>query len=126
MELIKAHMQRFDNTRRIQWTFNGLFWSGIIIATPFLKDIMSDQFQTYDLLPYQLVILGSYSIILYLFQHSLNWDKDRFKNYRSHLESIIDVNFKDNDKFPWWIIWTGAQFLVTFLLLLGVHIIMNL
>lgn len=126
-ELINTHMQRFDNTRKIQWTFNSLFWTGIIVTTPFLKnakDYNPDANNNY--LVYTLFIVGAYFIILILFQRSLNWDKNKFKHYRKNLENLISFPRQENKEIiPWSVVWSIAQLIVTILLLTGVYFIVR-
>lgn len=125
-ELIKAHMQRFDTTRKIQWTFNGLFWTGILLTAPFLlrdaKNYDPDKGNSFFV--YSVLVTIAYSIVLFLFQRSLNWDKDKFKRYRNILEKMISLRKQEDRKvISWSVVWTVVQLLVTVLLLTGVYFI---
>ena len=125
-ELVKAHMQRFDNTRRIQWTFNGLFWTGILVAASFLKSIPEYHPDTHcNFLVYSIFICASYFVVLLLFQMSLNWDKNKFKNYRRILEEMINAQDHSTNTIAWSIVWTIMQLAVTILLMLGVYRILQ-
>ena len=122
IELIKAQMQRFDTTRRMQWTFNSLLWSGILIATPIIKN---SQFDLEKLKCFGAILLFAYLLIVLLFQQSLEWDKHRFKHYRNEVERIIayrSPSYRGIIPNGWGlIVWPVAQIVVTVLLLWGAH-----
>ena len=125
LELIKAHMNRFDYTRKIQWTFNSFFWAGILITAPVLKNSKYEPSCVFIF--YIFLIWLAYSIVMYLFQYSLNWDKNKFKDYRKILEQIIGYSEKtDNRRWKGNTIWIIMQSVVTFLLLSGVYLFLKL
>lgn len=126
-QLLQAQMSRFDATRRIQWTFNSLIWAGIIVTATYLRDIKVD-LCVYAI--YSACIIVAYMMVIILIQKSLDWDKAKFKAYRgiieNHLkfaESLKALNLKDAPDRGWGsIVWTGAQFIITLLLLIGTYI----
>ena len=97
--LLNGRFERFDRTRTIQWNFNGIFWTGIIVATGFLyphKDEL--QFSWCSLLLFGLLLTGIHSLVIYMIQSSLDYDKAKIIEYTRKAEQELKLNNLTDDK----------------------------
>lgn len=116
--LQNSRLERFDNTRKIQWNFNGIFWTGLIVAIAFfLKE--TKRFWIGDLIFISSIISAIHGTIIYMIQESLRYDKDAVDRYRIPAEQLLGLPDEPAEKLldrKWK--WFGVQIGITIVLLL--------
>jgi hypothetical protein len=116
IELYKANLERFDRTRSIQWTFNGLFWSGVFLGCAFIGERQLDESDRYVLAILLITVGLLYTGIIILFQYSLSIDSKVFVLYRNEINASLKLTFPALPKVPGWI-WVVFQIAITLMLL---------
>lgn len=126
LELLKVHTSHFDKTRQIQWNFNSIFWTGILISTSFMykEKLKSDDPNLFYFLA---VIFCSYLAAIILIQISLVSDKGKCNKLQLQIENLLALSITKvesaSDKFQWLrlhhrsILWVLVQSGITFFLL---------
>lgn len=113
--LQNSRLDRFDNTRKIQWNFNGIFWTGIIVSVSFFikENIHFDYVKLASIFIPLLLIHG---LTIYLIQQSLGYDKSAVDKYRIRAEAILGLKADKTTDRKW--LWFGIQIGITSLIFL--------
>lgn len=116
--LQNSRLERFDRTRSIQWNFNGILWTGIVVTTAFLAPIRNDlPFTWWGLTLYGPLLVGIHFTVIKAIQSSLDFDKKKFANYNSQADKMLNVENAEtdqNDRSKGWLI---KQLLISIVLL---------
>ena len=91
LELLKANMNHFEKTRQIQWNFNSIFWTGILVSASFLYKegiTLNDPNFNYFIN----VILLSYLSAIILIQVSLATDKGKNERIQVEMEKLMSLS----------------------------------
>jgi hypothetical protein len=113
--LQNSRLERFDNTRKIQWNFNGIFWTGIIVSVSFfIKEKI--YFDWVKLTSVFIPLLVVHGLTICLIQKSLDYDKSAVDRYRIPAENLLGLEpEKTTDRRR---VWFWIQISITILILL--------
>jgi len=99
IELQNGRLERFDRTRTIQWNFNAIFWTGIIVTVSFLIPKKTElEFTWYGLIGFDLVLLVIHFFVLKMIQSSLDYDKGKVAEYTLITERELGLNNLTDDE----------------------------
>jgi hypothetical protein len=90
VSMYQTRIAHFDKTREIQWKFNGILWTGLIVSTPFVygKKIYCSLHIAWFILIATVVTMIHFSLI-HKTQSSLDFDKDLWITYGKEIDKFI-------------------------------------
>ena len=99
IELQNSRLGRFDKSRAIQWNFNGIFWTGIIVSTAFLTPNKNDiEYTWYGFVVLDFILLVIHFIVLQMMQRALDYDKSKVAEYTLKAERELGLNILTDEQ----------------------------
>ncbi len=112
LRLLDAQMRQFNATRDIQWKVNLALWPGLAVLSGFaLTKICTSPVPEWAAYLGAAVITLAHSVWRLLLQGSLNYDKNRWVEYRAAIvKAIISESSKSGASHNWWArLWESVQ-----------------
>lgn len=82
IELQNSRLTRFDKSRSIQWNFNGIFWTGILVSTAFLVPNKNTfEFTWYGFVLLDVILILIHFFVIKMMQRALDYDKGKVAEY---------------------------------------------